>query len=355
MKKEVYNRYIFILILLLFCIISYIVVKPFITSLITSMILAYIFYPIYRKTKKKVKNKFVSASLIIAIIFLMISVPAAFILNSLYNEVVDTVENTKNKLDTLSDPDNNSNGIEGLMNTIKERFSFLNIDQKISGIIIDGANIISNWSYRLIVTLSTSIVDVFIVLFMTFFFLIDGRKFVSYIKKVLPLKEKHQKNFTTAVQNTIKGVIYGVLIIALSQGILAGLAYWIISLYGGISNPILWAVLTTFTATIPTLGTGIIWLPMSLYLIFVGIIFNNVAMIIMGIALIAYGTLVISTIDNVIRPKLIGEKAKLHPIVVFIGILGGIQVFGVVGIVIGPVILAIMQTILQLHKERKLL
>lgn len=355
MKKEVYNRYIYIIILLLFCVISYKIIQPFVTSLITSMILAYVFYPIYRKTKKKTKNKLLSASFIIAIIFLMISVPAAFILNSLYYEVVSTVDSTRNKISELGNTDSQSTGIRGAINSVQEKLGITNIDQKISEAILDAANIISNWSYKLIVALSTSIIDIFIVLFMTFFFLIDGRRFVSYSKKVLPLKEKHQKNFTTTVQNTIKGVIYGVLIVALAQGVLAGIGYWIISSFGGISNPILWAMLTTFAATIPTMGTGIIWLPMSLYLIGMGIAFNNLQMLIMGVSLIIYGTIVISTVDNLIRPKIIGEKANLHPIIVFIGILGGIQVFGIVGIVIGPVILAIMQAILKLHKERKLL
>jgi predicted PurR-regulated permease PerM len=135
--------------------------------------------------------------------------------------------------------------------------------------------------------------------------------------------------------------VYGVVTIAALQGLLAGLAYWIM----GIPSPVLWAVLTAFVCMIPIAGSFLVWLPLAIYLMINGSWTK-------AILLIIWGGLVISTIDNLLRPKLVGTQTRLHELFIFFSVLGGISVFGLLGIVLGPVVLAITLGLLQTFQPR---
>jgi len=128
--------------------------------------------------------------------------------------------------------------------------------------------------------------------------------------------------------------------IAALQGVLGGLAFWIL----GVPNPILWATILAFICMIPIAGSFFVWLPVSIYLVMTD---HWGKAILLGL----WGLLVISTIDNVLRPKLIKNQTKLHELFVFFSVLGGISVFGLLGIVFGPVILAITLGLLQTFKQ----
>jgi len=130
--------------------------------------------------------------------------------------------------------------------------------------------------------------------------------------------------------------------IAALQGLLGGIAFWVL----GIPSPVLWAVLMAFVCMIPVAGSFLVWLPLSIYLMANGYWAK-------GVVLIVWGALVVSTIDNFLRPKLIRNQTKLHELFVFFSVLGGIIVFGLLGIVLGPVVVAITLGLLQtfqLHK-----
>jgi predicted PurR-regulated permease PerM len=108
-----------------------------------------------------------------------------------------------------------------------------------------------------------------------------------------------------------------------------------------------------FAALIPFIGTPIIWMPAALYKIFNGLTANNNSAITQGVLLMLYGVLIVSTIDNLLKPKIIGNKAKVHPIFVLLGVLGGLKLFGVIGLVIGPVILAVGTIIVRIYEEER--
>ena len=118
--------------------------------------------------------------------------------------------------------------------------------------------------------------------------------------------------------------------------------FWIL----GIPSPLLWAVLMAFVCMIPVAGSFLVWLPLSIYLMIGGYWTRAVVLII-------WGALVISTIDNFLRPKLVGGQTKLHELFVFFSVLGGISVFGLLGIVLGPVVLAITLGLLQTFQKQQ--
>ncbi len=144
-------------------------------------------------------------------------------------------------------------------------------------------------------------------------------------------------------------LIYGYVVVALIQGLLGAFGFFIF----GIHSPIFWGIVMTITALIPFIGTAIVWLPFALIKLFNGILANNTNEIIGGILFILYGTIIISGIDNVLRPKIIGDKAKVHPILILVGVLGGLSLFGFIGVVIGPLILALFVAFLTAYEENK--
>jgi predicted PurR-regulated permease PerM len=147
------------------------------------------------------------------------------------------------------------------------------------------------------------------------------------------------RRFTIVIRATVKGSI----VVAIVQGTLGGLIFWLL----GIDGSLLWGAVMAVLSLLPAVGAGLVWLPVGVYLLATGAVWK-------GIALIAFGALVISTIDNVLRPILVGGQTKIPDYVVLIATLGGITIFGVNGLVIGPVIAAMFLAAWDLFSEQRL-
>jgi predicted PurR-regulated permease PerM len=115
-----------------------------------------------------------------------------------------------------------------------------------------------------------------------------------------------------------------------------------------VPSPVLWAFLTAIISIIPVLGAGLVWFPVALYLFISGLVAGTYWK---GIVLFVYGLLVLSTIDNVLKPKIIGERSRIHPLVILFGILGGIQLIGIPGIIIGPLVLGLVDVVMGIFRE----
>jgi predicted PurR-regulated permease PerM len=155
----------------------------------------------------------------------------------------------------------------------------------------------------------------------------------------LPLESKQATAIMARTRDVIGASVYGVLAIAIVQGILGGLAFWTL----GVPSAIVWGVAMTFLSMIPMLGAFLVWVPAAIYLALTG-------HAVKAVLLVLWGTLVIGMIDNFLRPKLVGERTKLHELLIFFAVLGGLQVFGVLGIVLGPVVLAITLALMDVFQ-----
>jgi predicted PurR-regulated permease PerM len=172
-------------------------------------------------------------------------------------------------------------------------------------------------------------ISFFVMLYLLFFLLRDGDRLFAQLKRSIPLQAKQQnalfEKFVTVVRATVKGD----LLVALLQGALGGLAFWSL----GIRAPLVWGVLMAVVSVLPVVGAAIIWLPVALYLLASGLILQ-------GFALIVFGALVIGLVDNILRPILVGQDTKMPEYLVLISTLGGLEAFGVIGFVMGPLIAA---------------
>ena len=173
------------------------------------------------------------------------------------------------------------------------------------------------------------LVSFFIMLYLLFFFLRDGAALSRRIKDAIPLELEIKRNlfskFTTVIRATVKGNI----VVAMMQGALGGLIFWFLDIHA----PVLWGTLMAFLSLLPAIGAALVWIPVAIYFLVTGAIWQ-------GVLLIAFGVLVIGLVDNILRPVLVGKDTKMPDYVVLVSTIGGIALFGLNGFVIGPVIAA---------------
>ena len=191
-------------------------------------------------------------------------------------------------------------------------------------------------SWNLVGNIVNAIVKAFFVIFTMYYLFRDGEKIVHGLPAALPLDRKQSEAIIARTQSVVSASVYGVVTIAAIQGLLGGIAFWVL----GIPSPLVWAVLMGFVCMIPIAGSFLVWLPLAIYLFATGHWTK-------GVLLIVWGAVVVSSVDNFLRPKLIRDQTRLHELFVFFSVLGGVSVFGVLGIILGPVVLAITLGLLQ--------
>ena len=172
-----------------------------------------------------------------------------------------------------------------------------------------------------------------------FYLFKDGEKVVKDIKEVMPLRVEYKERLFKRVGNVSYAILYGHVVTALIQGVVGTIGLLII----GVKSALLWGLVMMIFALVPFVGTPIVWIPLGL----IEFISGNPAK---GILVLLYGALVISSIDNIIKPRIIGKKAQVHPVLILLGVLGGIKMFGFVGLMFGPLLLALLLVLLDLYQ-----
>ncbi|QTD54775.1 AI-2E family transporter [Parasphingorhabdus cellanae] len=179
-----------------------------------------------------------------------------------------------------------------------------------------------------------------VMLYLTFFLLRDGRTLAAQIENVVPLSESKSRIFIDKFFVVIIATIKGSFVVALLQGTIGGLIFWALDIRGAL----LWAVSMAILSLIPAIGTGFIWVPVAIYLLVTGSIWQ-------GVVLILAGIFIISMVDNLVRPILVGRETRMPDYVVLISTLGGLQLFGFNGIVIGPLLAALFIAVWRIFAE----
>jgi predicted PurR-regulated permease PerM len=214
-----------------------------------------------------------------------------------------------------------------------ERYGLLDIESiqaRFSSSIMQGSQIIATRAFSIGQNTFNFAVSFFVMLYLLFFFLRDGQELVARIRDALPLSAAYKRylftKFTTVIRATVKGNI----VVAIVQGALGGVIFWFLGIHGAL----LWGVLMSFLSLLPAVGAALVWLPVAIYFLATGAIWQ-------GVVLTLFGVLVIGLVDNVLRPILVGKDTKMPDYVVLISTLGGMALFGLNGFVIGPVIAAL--------------
>ena len=337
-RVAAYRRIIAIIIAILGLVLSFMIVRPFIVSIISAAILAYLFYPAYKYflsyVPKNLRPESIAALLTCLIMVLIIFIPLVGITVVLSGEVADGYNFFQNILRSPSFTFELPPLVRhylGDISQFKEPFANL------------GTQLIL-WVEKIITSIPNAVMNIFLTVFSVYFFLKGGQNVMSFIEDFFPLPEGRYKQIFTRFDELSKGMILGQIVVGIIQGILAGLAFFVL----GVPNPVLWGVLTAIISTIPMLGAALVWLPVVAYLFMVESLTGNYAR---TWSLLIFGTFVISTIDNILKPKIIGERARIHPLIILFGIVGGIQLLGIPGLLIGPMILTVFDVTLEILRD----
>jgi predicted PurR-regulated permease PerM len=186
----------------------------------------------------------------------------------------------------------------------------------------------------------TTLTQLVLMLFMLFFLYRDRDDALKLLHCLLPMQERQKSILLSRIYDTLYATLVGRLSIALIQGSLGAAMFWIL----GIQAPLLWGVVMSLTAMIPSVGTFLVWMPAAVYLFLSGHHWK-------AAILFAWGALVISTIDNILYPILVGSRLQLHTVAVMFSVLGGIALMGIPGIVLGPLILNVALTLISFWQE----
>lgn len=317
----------------------WLMLQPFVAVLAWAAVLVIVFYPIHQRLLKRLKKPSLSALLSCILVILTILVPVVLVTIAVLNEFSGAMNNLQATIAYLLDPNSPYTG-----RVLRWVGQYLNIEQVRSGqYLLERLQGVSGQlagrTLGVIGGVIGAIVQMFFVVFTMYYLFRDGDKIFAALRDALPLESKQATAIMARTRDVIGASVYGVLAIAIVQGVLGGLAFWAL----GVPSAIVWGVVMTFLSMIPMLGAFLVWVPAAIYLALTG---HPVK----AVLLVLWGTLVIGMIDNFLRPKLVGERTKLHELLIFFAVLGGLQVFGVLGIVLGPVILAITLALVDVFK-----
>lgn len=310
---------------------------PVLLATVFCTLLAPLFDFLVRKTGGK---KALSALICCFLVIVGLVAPFYWVANLVAHEALDFYNSSEGRIRDFFEK-----GDAGPMGAIKRSswFRDLRLDQfdwkagaqdvaKTAGTAI--ANVIRATSSGTI----HAVIVLFLTLFTMFYFFRDGETVTPKLKYLVPLKNDHLEAIITRFASVARATVKGTLVIALIQGSLAGITLWAF----GVDGAILWGVVATILSIIPMVGAWLVLYPAAVFQLLTGHVWQ-------GVAIIVLTTVVISNIDNFIRPRLVGQEAGMHDLMVFFSTLGGIAMFGAMGFIVGPVVAALFLAVLEIY------
>ena len=311
------------------------VVEPFYGAVLWAIVAAVIFAPLNRALLRSMRGRpSLAASVTVLIIVAIVILPLAMIAASLVQEGSNLYAKIHTgEYDFAGYIQRVFEFLPSWMLGLLERFNLTNLTavrEAMSSGLTKGGQVLAPQALSLGMNTFEFIISFGIMLYLLFFLLRDGKALAEVLKAAIPLRADQKSALFSRFADVVRATVKGGIVVAIAQGALGGLAFWFL----GIHAPLLWGALMAFLSLLPAIGASLVWLPVAMYLFASGAIWQ-------GVSLILYGVLVIGLVDNILRPLLIGKDTKLPDYVVLISTLGGIEVLGLNGFVIGPLIAAI--------------
>ena len=308
------------------------ILSPFYGAVLWAIVLAILFAPLFRLLLRSIPRSL--AALVTAlIIILMVILPLMLVAASLVQEATNVYESIRSgQLNVALFIQQAISLLPAWLEQLGDHLGLRNVEEfqeKLSAGIQTSGAFIASRALSIGQNTFDFIVGLFVMIYLLFFFLRDGDALAKRIKDAIPLRADQKTALFTKFTMVIRATVKGNLLVAVVQGALGGLIFWLL----GVRAPLLCAVLMAFLSLLPAVGSGLVWLPVAVYFLATGAVWH-------GVILIVYGVLVIGSVDNIMRPRLVGKDTKMPDYVVLLSTLGGIAIFGIYGFVIGPVVAA---------------
>lgn len=298
-----------------------------------AIFLALVFYPVYERVRYRLRDKTrISAGLVVLGVVLGILIPLSLVAAQLIEDSQQLYAQIRDG--NIGPAQTWVDAIESRIRTYFPQFSFdfaqyarstaSWIGNKIGGVLFG--------------TLEGIFLTVLIV-FLFYYFLYNGNHLVQQITSISPLPNKYNKQILGTIQKTVDSVLKGALVVAFIQGVLVGIGLWIF----GVPNPVIWGTVAAVSALVPALGTTVVIVPAIIYLFVSGQQW-------MAGGLLAWGVIVVGLVDNLFVPFFYGKGIRVHPVWVLLSVLGGLQVFGLLGFIFGPIILSLLLVVIDIGR-----
>lgn len=312
--------------------VSFLILKPILISIIVGLILAYAFLPLYRRILRGVKSKNASALLVCTIIALAILIPLWFLTPMLIQQTLD--------LFSASQTFNIGEVINKVFPGSSEQFK-IEVISMASTFIGKATAAVLNTLIGFVLDLPVILLHVTVVMFVFFFTMRDYEKLRDFISDISPFKREKEKILAMQFRDVTSSVVYGYIIVGIIQGIAAGIGFYIF----GVPRALVLTILAMFASILPMVGPWLIWIPVAIYLFS----FSSTGM---AIGFTIYSLLFVSMIDNFLRPYIVSRRTGTSAVIILTGMIGGLFVFGIMGILLGPLILSYLIVFLSAYRNR---
>jgi predicted PurR-regulated permease PerM len=322
---------------------SYLLVEPFLSPILFAILMAIAFHPLHAFSNRLIRNRSAAAIASTLVTVLLTAVPLLFLALALSGEISGLYQSATAKTAAQGGLINYLlHALQSAQEWLGKHLPLPSVNIRDlamrrlegigAGLVRVGASVVSN--------VFAFITDSVIACVVLFFVFRDGERGLARLSASLPLPEGTMDKLQKQVSATVVANLYGGVAVGAAQGLLAGLAYWVL----GVGSPVLWGVVTGICSLVPMVGSALVWVPAAIMLMVGGHMAK-------GVVLLAWGGGVVAMVDNFIRPWIVSGRVQMHPLYVFFALLGGVQVFGIIGLFAGPVILSLVTALLGLLAE----
>ena len=335
MEDDYIKKIISVIILLTLIVLAFLLLKPILISIILGIILAFVFYPIYKWMNKYLISGNVTSFILCIILLILIIIPLWFLTPILIDQSFKIYQ-TAQQTDFVTPLTNIFPNI-----LASEEFS-VEVGSIIHSFVTRTANSFVNGLSDLILDFPIIFLQLMVVFFTFFFVLRDRIEMVEYVRSLIPFSKDVQNKLFESSRAITTSVLYGQVIIGILQGIVLGIGLFLFA----VPNALFITLLAILAGVLPIIGTMIVWLPVMIILFIAG---NSFA----AIGVLIFGTLS-SSMDNVLRPIIVSRMTKMNSSIVLIGMIGGLFMFGILGLILGPLILAYLLILLEFYRNKKI-
>lgn len=328
---------------LLFClsasiIFIFFIAKPLLAPLIMAGVFAFLFQPVYVRFERWTKGRVsISAFLVTLLAVIILIIPIGLIGTMILKEATELYK------DLASGDGGIVEKVEQLIINAKSALPLLNqMEFDLSSYVSQGLEAVAQNIGAIFSSFAKIILNLFIFLIAFYYFLKDGKQFTKYLVELSPLDDKDDLFIVSRFKSAIHATVKGNLTIGLIQGVLTAIGFAIF----GVPNPVLWGSITAITALIPGIGTALVIVPGIIYLFVSGHLYS-------GIGLSIWGLTAVGLIDNLLGPKLVGQGMQLHPLAIFVSVVGGMAFFGPLGFIFGPLALSVCLALIDIYSALK--
>ncbi len=318
----------------------YSIISAFFPSIATAFVLAHLTSPIYRYFLRVSKRKTFSALSVLFLVLVLILFPSLMVFLAVQRQVSTLFDQ-----ETVVAAQNAFQNVQAMLTDRfgLDLFSRINLNDLYPRLAVAAQNAIAALAPKVIISITGFLLSTFLVFFLLYYLLVNSAFVLSSFRNYFPLSNRNVDLLLSEVASGTRSLILGQFLIALLQGSLGAIGFLIF----GVPGVFLWGFVMTLLSFIPFLGSFIVWVPAALVLLAQGNYFGGFGLIIWGFALI-------STVDNIIRPKLTSKLGRIHPVTVLLGVFIGLKEWGVIGLVLGPIIITVLLALVRMFREEYL-